>query len=114
VLYDYELEGTFPNGIHRNEFNNGVKIIAEMAGLTTRFSEWKVIGNNKIEVTLEKYKFISSHTCRRSFCTNQFLAGMPTILIRIISGHADERSFLKYIMIDEEEAAKKMLEIWRK
>lgn len=41
----------------------------------------KVVSRNKTEIRKHKHQLISSHTCRHSFCTNQFLAGMPTILI---------------------------------
>lgn len=39
---------------------------------------------------------------------------MPSILIRKISGYAQEADFLRFIEIDEEEAAEMMLEIWGK
>lgn len=47
-----------------------------------------------IEETKHKYELISSHTCRRSFCTNQFYKGMPTLLIRKISGHKTEAALV--------------------
>lgn len=34
-----------------------------------------------------------SHTCRRSFCTNEFLDGTPVQLIMGISGHKTEKAF---------------------
>ena len=55
---------------------------------------------------------MSSHTCRRSFCTNQYLKGVPTVLLMKISGHSTEKAFLRYIKIDEEMAAKKIMEYW--
>lgn len=61
---------------------------------------------------MPKYEAIASHTCRRSFCTNQFLKGMPALLIRKISGHATEKAFLQYIKIDEEKAAEEMAKRW--
>jgi integrase len=111
ILESY-LMPDFPSGIHMNYFNPEIKNIAFLAGINTKFSKWKIIGNQKTEITKSKHLFVSSHTCRRTFCTNQFLRGMPPILIRKISGHKDETSFLKYIKIDEEEAAQKMLDIW--
>lgn len=102
----------FPSGLCMIQFNKLIKGIVKDAGINTKFSKWKIIGNQKIEVTKMKFEFVSSHTCRRTFCTNQFLRGMPTILIRKISGHKDESAFLRYIKIDEEEAAQKMLDMW--
>ncbi len=111
LLESYQMPD-FPSGIHMNYFNPEIKNIAFLAGINTKFSKWKIIGNQKTEITKSKHLFVSSHTCRRTFCTNQFLKGMPPLLIRKISGHKDETSFLKYIKIDEEEAAQKMLDLW--
>ena len=38
---------------------------------------------------------------------------MPTLLIRKISEHKTESAFLRYIKIDEETAAQKMLDLWK-
>ena len=69
-------------------------------------------GNKNIEVIKPKYEWITSHTARRSFCTNEFLAGTPVKLIMKISGHKKETRFYKYIRITAEEAAQKMKELW--
>ena len=69
-------------------------------------------GTKTIEKTFEKWELVSSHTCRRSFCTNQFLKGVPSLLIRKISGHKTEKAFLEYIKVDEELAAKEMMKYW--
>jgi integrase len=83
-----------------------------MAGLTQPHTYFEVRGNRKEEVSQPKYQAISSHTCRRSFCTNQFKLGMPVLIIRKISGHNTEKAFLQYIRIDEEEAAQEMARRW--
>jgi len=106
--YDYHP----PTDISSHYFNKNIKTIAELAKINVPVTKIKEIGNQKIEEHFFKYECVSTHTCRRSFCTNQFLNGMPSILIRRISGHTDEKSFLLYIKIDEEQAAMKMLELW--
>ena len=72
------------------------------------------MGSEKIDTVYWKYELITSHTCRRSFCTNQYLAEVPTVFLMKISGHRTERAFLRYTRIDEEMAAKKMMEVWDK
>jgi hypothetical protein len=52
--------------------------------------------------------------CKRSFCTNEFLAGTPVELIMKISGHKSVRDFYKYIRITPEQAGQQILEIWEK
>jgi integrase len=55
---------------------------------------------------------ISSHTARRSFCTNEYLKGTPALTIMKVSGHKTESSFLKYIKISSKEHAEKMKQLW--
>ncbi len=49
-----------------------------------------------------------------SFCTNAYKDDIPTLSIMAISGHRTERAFLKYIKVDDEEHAKKVLDMWQK
>jgi integrase len=60
----------------------------------------------------KKFEWITSHTARRSFCTNEFLAGTPVELIMKISGHKRTKDFYKYIRITPEEAANKIKQLW--
>jgi integrase len=55
------------------------------------------------EVSKPKYELISSHTGRRSFCTNKFLQKIPVKAIMAISGHATEKAFMKYLKLGNEE-----------
>jgi len=94
------------------EFNRHIKTIGKLAGITRliRFSHKQ--GNQNIVETRPKYDWITSHTARRSFCTNEFLAGTPVELIMKISGHKRTKDFYKYIRITPEEAANKIKELW--
>lgn len=94
------------------EFNRHIKTIGKLAGLNQmiKFSFKK--GNKDIEVSKYKFEWITTHTARRSFCTNEFLAGTPVNLIMKISGHKTEKDFYKYIRISPEEAGQKMEELW--
>ncbi len=68
------------------EFNRHIKTIGKLAGITklVKFSYKR--GNKSVTVTKSKFDWITSHTARRSFCTNEFLAGTPVELImKIIS-----------------------------
>jgi len=61
-----------------------------------------------------KYHFITTHTARRSFATNEYLAGTPTITIMAITGHKTEKAFLKYIRVTPSEHAKILKLSWEK
>lgn len=105
-------EGDFPKDINSVVFNRQIKQVCKIAGLNSIEHKQERRGTSKRELQLPKWAMVSSHTCRRSFCTNQFLRGIPTFLIRKISGHATEEAFLKYIRIDEERAAEEMAKLW--
>jgi integrase len=51
------------------------------------------ITRGKVEKSvLPKFKLISTHTARRSFATNLYIADIPAISIMKITGHKTERS----------------------
>jgi len=107
VLEKYQ--GDLPT-ITNQKFNSYIKIIAKLAGLTENISVKSFKGN--IETVSEQplYSLISSHTCRRSYATNMFRKGVPSMLIMSATGHATESSFLKYIRATNEDKANLMAE----
>lgn len=94
------------------EFNRHIKTIAKLAGITSVIKHTYKKGNKNVEITKPKYEWITSHTVRRSFCTNEFLAGTPVELIMKISGHKSVKDFYKYIRITPEEAGQKIKALW--
>ncbi|MEO7316039.1 MAG: phage integrase SAM-like domain-containing protein [Ginsengibacter sp.] len=90
------------------EFNRHIKRIAELAGISENIKHSHKKGNKDIVEVKPKYAWITSHTCRRSFCTNEFLAGTPVELIMKISGHKSVKDFYKYIRVTPEEAGQKI------
>ena len=95
------------------EFNRHIKSLAKLAGITELITHSYKKGNKLITETKTRCDWITSNTCRRSFCTNEFLAGTPVSLIMKISGHKSEKDFYKYIRIAPEEAAYKIKDIWK-
>lgn len=96
------------------ELNRTIKKVGQLAGINTPIKASYKKGNQDIVTTKPKYAWITTHTCRRSFCTNEFLAGTPPELIMKISGHKSLKDFYKYIRITPEEAGKKIQEIWER
>lgn len=94
--------------ISNQKLNNYVKELGMIAGIDNEVTKLSYKGNQVEELVLKKYDVISSHTARRSFCTNAFLAGVPIPLIMILSGHTTEKAFMKYICITKEQASKKL------
>lgn len=95
------------------DFNRNIKIIGKLAGISNLITFIHKKGSAQIKVTKAKCDWITSHTARRSFCTNEFLAGTPVKIIMQISGHKKEKDFYRYIKISPEEAAKIIQKIWQ-
>ncbi|MFZ4058791.1 MAG: tyrosine-type recombinase/integrase [Ferruginibacter sp.] len=55
---------------------------------------------------------VTTHTARRSFCTNMYLMGVPVPTIMSISGHRTQKSFMMYIKATGEEHAQIMRKFW--
>ncbi|MFT3702983.1 MAG: site-specific integrase [Agriterribacter sp.] len=94
------------------EFNRHIKTIGRLAGIVNLITFSFKKGNQTIQIRKPKFEWITSHTARRSFCTNEFLAGTPVELIMKISGHKRTKDFYKYVRISPEEAALKIKALW--
>lgn len=85
--------------------NRYIKIAGMLAGIVEPCIWREKINGKVVETVMKKYELISSHTMRRSFATNLYLKGAPSVTIMKITGHKTESSFLKYIRISKQEAA---------
>jgi site-specific recombinase XerD len=110
VLQKYDFN--MPEIISNQKFNDYIKDACKLAGIDTLESFTRTVGGKLITETLPKYELVQSHTCRRSFCTNMYLRGLDTMMIRSISGHKTEPSFLKYIKVSQQQHAEMMAKKW--
>jgi integrase len=85
------------------DFNKTVQELAKKAGINSEVVIYRNIGGKQIENVYKKYELVSSHTCRRTFCTLKFLGKMPAHVIMKFTGHKTERSFLRYLKLGNEE-----------
>ena len=92
--------GEFPPYLHQNLINKLIKPIAKKAKIINDYVLERTEGEETVKIKKPKYKFISSHTGRRSFCTNAYNAGVPPHQIMVISGHKSEKVFYNYIKAD--------------
>jgi len=107
-----KYDNNLPRLISNQKFNDYLKEVAEKAEFDEMISKQMTIGGKRTTAFLPKWKRISAHTARRSFATNAYKMGVPSITIMAITGHRSETSFLKYIKVTLEEHAEKMKEIW--
>ncbi len=96
---------TMPKPISNQKFNHYLKIVCLLSGIDSMESRTRTEGGVLKTTSSPKWMLVSSHTGRRSFCTNMYKRGLPTITIMAISGHTTEKSFLRYIKVTQEEHA---------
>ena len=113
ALYE-KYDGKFPRMCDKSHFNAHLKELGRHA----KIDEEIMVTENKAGVVstarYKKYQLISSHTARRSFATNLYLKGAPTLGIMKLTGHTTEANFLKYIKVTRKENAdlmKKFFEV---
>jgi len=99
-----------PRPISNVKMNQYLKELGQIAGINDEIKQYKTKGGLRYESKHKKYELITVHTARRSFATNLYLMGIPTISIMKITGHKTESSFMKYIRISQEETANKLVE----
>lgn len=90
------------------EINKHLKTIGQLAKIDELEYTTRTMGGKQVTQKHKKYDLITSHTARRSFCTNAYLSGMPPIDIMTVSGHKTEKAFLIYIKATTEEKAIKL------
>jgi integrase len=95
-------DGILPNYLHQNIINEHIKSICKRAKIIDKYSFFRTEGGVKVEHSKPKYKFICTHTARRSFCTNAYYSGMPPHDIMAISGHKTEKIFFNYIKVEQQ------------
>jgi integrase len=101
VLKIFKKYNPLPASISNQKFNQYLKEVGELAGLTET-------GRLTSDLKKPLFECISSHTARRNFATNCYLAEMDSRMIMAVTGHTTEKSFDKYIKVSREENAKRM------
>jgi integrase len=107
--YDYSL-----SKISQQKLNDYIKDVAKAAGIDEPISTTITKAGKKLTITKPKYEWVTTHTGRRSFATNLYLSGFPSIDIMKITGHRTEQAFMRYIRITNEQTAEKLRAHWAK
>ncbi len=88
--------------IYKNQvMNRKLKTIAEIAGLNRMVKKISSFDGNKKEEYFPLYKIISTHMARKTFISLSLQEEMPERMVREVSGHKDERSFRRYINLND-------------
>jgi integrase len=108
-----KYNGVLPPCPTNQEFNRTLKQLGERVR-ELRIPFAKQITRHRrivIEETM-KWEMLTTHTARRSFCTNMYLLGVPVLSIMSSSGHKSVKSFMRYIKASGEEHAQIMKKFW--
>jgi integrase len=85
-----------------SSFNKTLREVCKKAEINDVIYINRKVGGKRIQTKYYKYEQVSSHTCRRTFCTLKYHKRMDTQAIMKFSGHKSERNFKKYLKLDAE------------
>lgn len=108
----------YNNALHKisnQKFNDYLyEVVKKCEGLGIEVTKKTIQGGKHIVLKKPKYEFVSSHTARRSFATNEYMTkGLSVHDIMAITGHKTEKSFYKYIRQTPKENAERVKIIWK-
>lgn len=105
---------SLPERISNQKFNEYIKEVCKLAEIDSPEEKHITKGGMRVKHVYKKYELVSSHTARRSFATNLYLSGFPTLSIMQITGHKTETAFMKYIKVTSEQHADLLRKHWAK
>lgn len=104
ILNRYKNTATgLPYCPSNQKFNEYIKEVCKEAGLKEK---GRLISNSNLEL----WEIISTHTARRSFATNRYLAGIPVVELMKFTGHRNERAFSGYLKLNHISATNRLKE----
>jgi len=114
ILAKYsETAKGLPRDISNQRMNDYLKEIGCEVKIDEQIHRTYTKDGLKVSTNVPKWELITTHTARRSFATNLYKNGFPTIGIMKITGHRTEKSFMKYIKMSQEENAEKLIQHWQ-
>ncbi|MDQ3190251.1 MAG: site-specific integrase [Bacteroidota bacterium] len=108
--------GDFPRRISDQRYNEYIKEVCRIAGLTESIKGSKTVTldkvTRKVSGVFPKHELVTSHIGHRSGATNKY-GHIPTSLLKYMTGHSTESEFLKYIGKTETEKAIQLAEYFK-
>lgn len=109
-----KYDGVLPHLGDKFNTNRQLRDLGRLAGIDEIVPITENRGGKVVTYHYHKYELIGMHTARRSFATNMYLKGMPTIAIMQLTGHTTESNFLKYIKVTQEQNAMMIAKMMKK
>lgn len=112
ILKKYsELEKPLPR-ISNQKLSKYIKEVCQKAGIDSPIEIVRFKGAEPIKKIYPKYKLISAHTGRKTFCTLSFERGASVEMVMEWSGHESYSSFKRYVNLSKEHSVSQMEKIW--
>lgn len=102
---------SFDAAYYERYYNTLIKMMAREAGLVKIIPYAMTYGRKRREFRDEKWELMASHTARRNFATNAFLAGVPVEHIMFVTGHTTREAFMRYIRCEGIAVAKALMKL---
>jgi site-specific recombinase XerD len=106
--------GRLPRQFSNQKVNDYLKELGELAEINEQIHIVKYRGVEKVEFIEPKYKFLCTHTARRTFVTLSLEKGMRPETVMSITGHKDYKTFKKYIKLTDTVKLIEMNNVWAK
>lgn len=97
-LREYLAQKPHRTEMHISTFNRNIQDICQACGINERV---KIFHGGKEQVG-EKWQFVTSHTARRSFCTNLFRTDLDLLTISRLAGHTNVDMTSRYVIGQKE------------
>ncbi|MHC2990517.1 hypothetical protein OB13_02555, partial [Pontibacter sp. HJ8] len=99
--------------ISNQKLNVYIKELCELAGINSHINNVKYSGKKAVNLSGPKYKFISSHTARKTFVTiSHHYGNMTKEAIRAVTGHANDKMLNVYLGKDTKYVMNEMHRAW--
>ena len=98
--------------ISNQKFNKYLKELCKLAEINDPIEIIRYKGATKQSTIYPKYEVISAHTGRKTFATLSLEKGIPAETVMKITGHADYKSFQRYVKVTEERKRNEMQRAW--
>ncbi|GAC1562713.1 MAG: hypothetical protein NVS3B13_36040 [Mucilaginibacter sp.] len=112
VRFGGGLTETYHRKVAKRCWPSPLKDLGKLAEFNETVQIIKYRGVEKVEFLEPKYKFLSTHTARRTFVTLSLEKGMRPETVMSITGHKDYKTFKKYIKLTDKVKLIEMNNIW--
>jgi len=105
-----KYESVPPRAVTNQQMNIALKDLGKHAAETIidfaeRVESTRTQGGDRNTRRVAKWELLTTHTARRSFATNAYLAGLPLTAIMKMTGHRSEVMLSRYLKVSSEQNA---------